>query len=160
MFDRELLDSLYRYCFTLVADENEAYDLLQSSIEKYLKVDAGEIENKRAYMKRIIRNQYIDECRKRAKVTEEEFDESVTYVDINTNSLEKIVATQYQVEAVWRKLNASEREIMYFWAVEGYTTNELAEFLDMSRGTLLSKIHRLRKRLEKNFDESCREGVI
>jgi len=48
---------------------------------------------------------------------------------------------------------------MYFWAVEGYTTDELAEFLDISRGTLLSKIHRLRKRLEYHLDESSRKGA-
>ncbi len=160
MFNNEQLNALYRYCFSLTADEHESYDLLQSSLEKFLKADLDAVDNNNAYMKRIIRNQYIDECRKKSKIDEEEFDETVTYVDMDTDALEKIVASQYQVEAVWRKLTSSEREIMYLWAVEGYTTNELAEFLDMSRGTLLSKIHRLRKRLEQQFDESSREGVL
>ena len=39
---------------------------------------------------------------------------------------------------------------MYLWAVEGYSTSELAEFLEMPRGTLLSKIHRLRIRVERH----------
>jgi RNA polymerase sigma-70 factor (ECF subfamily) len=157
MFDAIQLNSLYRYCFTLTGEEHESYDLLQSSIEKFLKADSDSIENKPAYIKKIIRNHYIDECRKYSKIEEEQYDETVTYVDMNTHSLEKIVASQYQVEAVWRQLTVSEREIMYFWAVEGYTTDELADFLEIPRGTLLSKIHRLRKRIELQFDESSRE---
>ncbi|MDW3096427.1 MAG: sigma-70 family RNA polymerase sigma factor [Gammaproteobacteria bacterium] len=157
MFNADQLNSLYRYCFSLTGEEHESYDLLQTGIEKFLNIDNGKVENKSAYIKRIIRNHYIDECRKRSKVDEEQFDETVTYVDMNTDSLEKIVASQYQLEAVWQQLTVSEREIMYFWAVEGYTTDELADFLELPRGTLLSKIHRLRKRLEKQFDESNRE---
>ena len=157
MFDAKQLNNLYRYCFSLTGEEHESYDLLQSSIEKFLKVDVDGVDNKPAYIKRIIRNHYIDECRKNSKIEEEQYDETVTYVDMNTNTLEKIVASQYQVEAVWQQLTVSEREIMYFWAVEGYTTDELAEFLEIPRGTLLSKIHRLRKRLEQHFDQSSRE---
>jgi len=157
MFDAEQLNSLYRYCFSLTGEEHESYDLLQSSIEKFLKADSKGVDNKIAYIKKIIRNHYIDLCRKHSKINEEQYDETVTYVDMNTNSLEKIIASQYQLEAVWRELTVLEREIMYFWAVEGYTTDELAEFLEMPRGTLLSKIHRLRKRLEVQFDKSSRE---
>ena len=159
-FDRQQLNSLYRYCFSLTADESQAYDLLHNSLEKFLTANVGQVENDFAYMKRVIRNQYIDENRKRSKYVLEEYDDAVTYLDMDTDALEKMVATQYQVEEVWRKLSVSEREIMYFWAIEGYTTDELARFLDMSRGTLLSKIHRLRKRLEQHFSVSSREGVL
>jgi len=157
MFDAKQLNNLYRYCFSLTGKEHDSYDLLQSSVEKFLKTDINNVDNKSAYIKKIIRNHYIDECRKNSKVDEEQYDETVIYVDMNTNSLEKIVASQYQVEAVWQQLTVSEREIMYFWAVEGYTADELAQFLEIPRGTLLSKIHRLRKRLELQFDESSRE---
>jgi len=159
MFSSEQLNSLYRYCFSLTANETQAYDLLQASLEKFLKANTSNIENRLAYAKRVIRNQYIDECRKLSKYQHEEFDDTITYLDMDTDSLEKIIATQYEVQQVWQKLTASEREIMYFWAVEGYTTDELAEFLDISRGTLLSKIHRLRKRLEYHLDESSRKGA-
>tara|TARA_R110002049_G_scaffold124479_1_gene279943 strand:- start:27200 stop:27682 length:483 start_codon:yes stop_codon:yes gene_type:complete len=157
MLDAEQLNCLYRYCFSLTGEKHESYDLLQSGIEKYIKADISSVDNKLAYIKKIIRNHYLDECRKNSKIKMEQYDETVTHVDMNTNSLENIVATQYQVEAVWKKLTVAEREIMYFWAVEGYTTDELAKFLDVPRGTLLSRIHRLRKRLEQQFDESNRD---
>ena len=160
MIDRDLLNKLYRYCFALAGNESDAYDLLQASVEKYLKKALVSIENENAYLKKIIRNQYIDEYRKQSRVEVEPFDDSVTYIDMDTTSMEHIVASQLQVESVWQQLTSNEREIMYFWAVEGYSTSELAEFLDMPRGTLLSKIHRLRARLENYFGESSREGVI
>lgn len=159
MFDRDLLNTLYRYCFTLTGDEHEGYDLLQASLEKFLKIDVSSITNKLAYMRQIIRNQYIDNCRKSSKIDQIQFDDTVTHVDMDISSLETIVANQHQVELIWQKLTSTEREIMYFWAIEGYTTSELSEILGISRGTLLSRIHRLRKRLELEFDDSCREDA-
>ncbi len=143
-----------------MADEHEAYDLLQSSIEKFLKVDSDKIENKRAYMRKTIRNQYIDQMRKQSKVNEEQFDETITYVDMDIHSLENLVADRIEIETIWQKLSYSEREILYFWAVEGYTTSELSELMDVSRGTLLSKIYRLRKRLENDIRHFDRNNVI
>lgn len=159
MFSATQLNGLYRYCFSLTADETQAYDLLQSSMEKFLMVDASKVDNQVAYIKKIIRNKHIDECRKNAKYEQEEYDDSVTYLDTDIDSLENIIASENQVEAVWKILTSSEREIMYYWAIEGYTTSELAVLLDVSRGTLLSRIHRLRKRLVHHFDDSSKEGV-
>ena len=143
-----------------MADEHKAYDLLQSSLEKLLKIESSAIENKQAYIRKTIRNQFIDIVRKQAKYNEEEFDEAVTYVDMDINSLENLVADKLDVEAIWQKLTPSEREIMYLWAVEGYTTNELSEMIGISRGTLLSKIYRLRKRLENDIGRFDRNDVI
>ena len=158
--DRNTLNNLYCYCFALAGNESEAYDLLQSSIEKFLRAETESISNKISFIKKIIRNHYIDEYRKQSRVSVEQFDEAVTYVDMDTKSMEKIIASQLQVESVWQELSFSEREILYFWAVEGYSTSELAEFLQIPRGTLLSKIHRLRIRLEEKFDDTYREDVV
>ena len=160
MLDRNLLNQLYRYCFALTGNESDAYDLLQSSIEKYLRAGTESVKNKIAFIKKIIRNQYIDEYRKQNRIDVEQYDEAVTYVDMDTRPMEQIVASQLQVESVWRELSSNEREIMYFWAVEGYSTSELAEFLEIPRGTLLSKIHRLRRRLEDIFNDTYREDVV
>lgn len=160
MFTREQLNSLYRYCYTLTADETQSYDLLQTCLERFIKKDTRNVINHIAYVKTIIRNQYIDEYRKQTNYPIEEFDDTVTYMDMDVDSLDKIIASQFQVEAVWKQLDLLEREIMYFWAVEGYTTEELAKLLDMPKGTLLSKIHRLRKRLEQHFQASSKAGEI
>ena len=160
MFSHDDLNSLYRYCISLVGDETQAYDLLQASLEKFLKSNVSNLSNTLAYMKKVIRNQHIDECRKNSKYEQEEYDDTVMYLNTDIRCLENIVASEYQVQAIWQKLTSSEREIMYFWAIEGYSTSELAELLDVSRGTLLSKIHRLKKRLEHCIDDSSKVGTL
>ena len=35
MFDKEMLQKLYRYSYSLTCDEHDAYDLLQTSLEKF-----------------------------------------------------------------------------------------------------------------------------
>ena len=108
MLDRQTLNRLYRYCFTLIGEESEAYDLLHASVEKYLRINIDTIENTEAYLKRIIRNTYIDQYRKREKYSEEEYDETVTYVDMDISSLENLIADQQQVEQVWKILSSAE----------------------------------------------------
>ena len=159
MFSRHDLNQLYRYSLSLIGNEQDAYDLLHASIEKYLKYNNAEIRNPIAYMKRIIRNQFIDTCRRRERVDEEVYDETVLYMNMDIESLDITVGNKLQMSEIWKSLNSSEREIMYLWAVEGYTTSELAEYLEVSRGTLLSKIHRLRKRITANYHDEYVEGV-
>jgi RNA polymerase sigma-70 factor (ECF subfamily) len=59
MFDQGELNQLYRFCYSLTVDETTAYDLLQNSLEKFLKSNT-EKENDLAFMYRIIRHQFID----------------------------------------------------------------------------------------------------
>ena len=159
MFSRQELNQLYRYSIALIENEQDAYDLLHTSIEKYLKSRNREISNPIAYMKRIIRNQFIDTCRRKEKFSEEEYDETILYMDMDMESLDVVVSDKIQINDIWKTLNSSEREIMYLWAVEGYSTSELAEYLEISRGTLLSKIHRLRKRVTTQYFNENEEGV-
>jgi RNA polymerase sigma-70 factor (ECF subfamily) len=61
--------------------------------------------------------------------------------------LEDIVIAEYEVEAIMAILEPLERELLYFWAVEGYTAQEIADWTDSPRGTVLSRIHRLRQKI-------------
>ena len=157
--DRELLNQLYRYCYSLVGNESDAYDLLHSAIEKYLRISPNTVQNKKAYLKKIIKNQFIDQFRKQRNINEEPFDEAVTYIDVDIESFENIQASRIELENIWSLLSADEREILYLWAVEGYSMTELSGYLQIPRGTLLSKVHRLRKRLEQHLESQCMEGA-
>ena len=44
-------------------------------------------------------------------------------------------------------LEPLERELLFFWAVEGCTAQEIADRTDSPRGTVLSRIHRLRQKI-------------
>lgn len=151
MFDRATLNKLYRFCFSLTLDEANAYDLLQNSLEKFLKSDTKK-ENTLAFMYRIIRHQFIDDYRKQNKLVSVPFEDQ-DYFDFDVKTLESVSIDEDLIEQVLTYLQPIEREILFYWAVEGYTTQQIADMLEIPKGTVLSKIYRMRQRINKQFNE-------
>lgn len=155
MIEQQQLNQLYRYCYALSLHRDNAYDLLQTALEKYLRHPARNKHQEMAYLRRIIRNQFIDNTRRDKRIGFESYDElgnSQQNVEndvlaIGTQGLENLLINEQQIEQIWLILDASEREIIFLWAVEGYTAAEIASELEIPRGTVLSKIHRLRKKV-------------
>ncbi len=148
--DQEQLNKLYRYGLSLSNNEDEAYDLLQSCLEKYLQQQGNNpIKAPLAYIRTMMRNQYIDLLRHRNKYIHAEWDsvadEMVSLVD--SNSLDDIMIRESELAFYWGKLTDAEREIVYLWAVEELTAAEMATIMSIPRGTVLSRIHRLKKKL-------------
>jgi RNA polymerase sigma-70 factor (ECF subfamily) len=72
---------------------------------------------------------------------------------LDESSLEDVVIASHDLESLWPTLEPIDREVLFFWAVEGYSMIEIADKLTISRGTLLSRIHRLRIRLTLQDDD-------
>ena len=151
MFDQHALQQLYRYCYTLCCNEHNAYDLLQTAMEKFISSN-HEVTNPSAYIKRIIHNQFIDDCRRQNIIPFESLEEENLPADFDTQTLETMVINEDMVEKVLDYLNPDEREIIYFWAIEGFSTAEISTQLDIPKGTILSKIYRMRKKLIEIFE--------
>ena len=66
------------------------------------------------------------------------------------------MVAQLDLEIIWKELNTVEREVLYYWAIEGMTAQEIADQIDVPRGTVLSRIYRIRKR----FDTKERNNEI
>ncbi len=169
MFNQQDLNRLYAYAMTLCHRQQDAYDLLQQSLELYLckKIIA---DNPSAYLRRIIRNQFIDLCRQRKRQpTHQPLDATQLesghghmdadidgytdrHIDSNTlamgtQCLEQLCIQQQQLEQIWQLLNSSEHELLYLWALLEMNAREIAEELQLPRGTVLARIHRLRKKI-------------
>ena len=151
MFDETMLQNLYRYSYSLTTNEHDAYDLLQGAIEKFIKIYPAP-EHSTAYIKKIIHNQFVDNYRRDMRIQFEPLDEALIPVDFDIKTLEHIVIDENLVEKMMRFLKPDEREIIYFWAVEGLSATQIAEQLDVPRGTVLSKIFRMRKKIIERFD--------
>ena len=156
MFDKATLQQLYRYCYSLTCNEHNAYDLLQSALEKFIKTNNTAL-NTNAYIKRIIHNQFVDDCRRQQIIAFEEIDEQSPPADFDTQTLESIVINDNMAAKVLQYLKPDEREIMYFWAIEGMSTAQVAEQLEIPKGTILSKIYRMREKLQKQFADGSDE---
>ena len=157
MLDKNLLNQLYRYAVSLTNNEDQAYDLLQSCIEKYLKANTDDIKTPIAYLKRMIRNEFIDQTRNNRfqyDVDSEVIDKINDEKALEEITLEDVFVQQSEVAALLGTMTPEERELLYLWAVEEYTFEEIAEMKQIPRGTLLSKLHRLKKRvqLQQNSD--------
>ena len=155
MFDRAALDRLFRYSFALTADEADAGDLLQDALERFLKSPVVKL-NPEAYIRTIIKNRFIDRFRQRQRFRVEPFEET-TYVDFDISTLEQTLINENELETVWRILDATEREILFYWALEDMSTSEIAKTMGKPRGTILSRIYRLRQKV-KQWAETGRAG--
>ncbi|MFN3202970.1 MAG: RNA polymerase sigma factor [Bradymonadia bacterium] len=157
-FDRPTLSRLFRYCYSLTGDDDAAYDLLHQSIERYLKAAKRQhIDAPVAYLRRIIRNRFIDDLRRARRLPEvslEELQESV--VDLSTTGLERQMVAAGDMAIIWRQLSPVEREALYLWAVEGRTASEIAEDCGVSRNTILSRLHRLRQKFKGWYSDEDR----
>ncbi|QQX80206.1 RNA polymerase sigma factor [Shewanella sp. KX20019] len=140
--DRELLQCLYRYCLCLTRHGAAAEDLLQTAIERWLKSGATPA-HPRAYLRTMIRNQFIDDCRRLKIVDFEPIDDHAPAL-LDETCLEEVTLQHDLIEYLFSQLNAAEREVLYLWAVEGYSAAEIASDLGQPRGTILSRLHRIK----------------
>lgn len=148
IFDRPVLNRLYRYGCTLCKNQDDAYDLVQYALEKFLQNPPGRKHtNDLAYVRTIMRNRFIDEYRRSSRFPEESYDDEST-VAMDESSLEDIVIAQADLEIVWEILDPFEREILYYWAVEEMTAQEISSQISVPRGTVLSRIYRVRKKIK------------
>lgn len=146
MFDANLLNRLYRYAYGLCGNEADAYDLLQSAVEKMLTTPRS-VSRPEAYVRKMIRNAFIDMQRRHASHPTVEFDETTSVADLDERALESVIISQRELAAVWPLMKPVEREILMLWAIDGLSLTRVAEELEMPRGTVLSTVHRMRRRL-------------
>ncbi len=146
MLDGAQLQRLYRYGFALTRDRDAAYDLLQDAVETGLrKAPRNSIATIR-YLQRIMRNRFIDQYRHDQRFPMVSLDDHMP-VSIDQRVLEDIVIAEQEIDNIMSLLDPLERELLYFWAVEGCTAQEIAERTDSPRGTVLSRIHRVRQKI-------------
>ena len=115
------------------------------------------LENPLAYIKSIIRNCYFDleRHRKVVSIVSIEADDAPIMDDyiglVDSDPMEDILINQQEVQQLLDSLNAQENELLYLWAVEEHTVEEISQIYEKPRGTMLSKLHRLKKRIREQL---------
>lgn len=148
MFSNEQLQQLFRYGCALTTDAQQAHDLLQDAIESCLRQPPHKQAAIMSYVRTIMRNRFIDNARHQQRFPQDTLEEEQIAIDMDVRMLEDIVIDEAELDNLWGLLDPLEREILFLWAVEEYSTTEIASQMDIPRGTILSRIHRLRKRLQ------------
>ena len=153
MLNKNELNQLYRYALSLSAHQESAYDLVQSAVERFLKKSPESVDKPLAYLKTIIRNLYFDQQRhkKVLPMISIESDEFSYIEPVDDNAMEDQLINQQEVQGLLKNLSTQENELLYLWAVEEHTVDEIARIYDKPRGTMLSKLHRLKKRIRERL---------
>lgn len=148
MLNKEDLNHLYQYACSLTQNDEQAYDLVHEAVIKLQKYNP---ENSIAYAKSIIKNLYFDQYKKNKRESSNQFDQ-IDEIG-STEDLEALVITRNSVNQILNNISPDERELLFEWAVEGKTVQEIADERETKLGTLLSKISRLRKKIMKMESE-------
>ncbi len=176
-FERDalpLLGQLYPAALRLTRNPSDAEDLVQ---ESYLRAYRGfsgfkQGTNLRAWMYRILTNTYINTYRKKQRepvtVADDDVEDWYLYQRLGESgveaSAETTVLDRIPDEDVQRALEAIPegfRLAVLLADVEGFSYKETAEILDIPMGTVMSRLHRGRRALEKALWEKVRErGLV
>ena len=170
------LDALYRTGLRMTRSEAEAEDLVQ---ETYIRAFRSRDQftpgtNLKAWLFRILTNTFINQYRRKAarpETTElDDVEESILYRhmrDVSPGSsspdperelIDKTLSSEVKeaLEALPEKFRTT-----LLLDVEGFSYKEIAEVLDIPIGTVMSRLHRGRKFLQKRLYDVARDrGIV
>ncbi|MGH2579729.1 MAG: sigma-70 family RNA polymerase sigma factor [Actinomycetota bacterium] len=176
-FEREvlpLLPNLYSAALRMTRNPADAEDLVQ---ETYLRAYRGfsgfeEGTNLRAWMYRILTNTFINSYRKKQRepvtVQEDDLDEWYLFDKLGESGVEPSAEAEVirsmpdeDVQKALEALPEGFRLAVLLADVEGFSYREIAEILGIPIGTVMSRLHRGRRALEKALWERVRErGLV
>lgn len=139
----ELLQIGFQYAYALTHHYHDAEDLVQAA---WLKLHQRYKEaTTKALFFTIIRNLYVDQYRRRQRIR---------FIALTSEHERSLVSgdtvredSKIAMDQMLAKLRDIEREALFLHVVEGYSANEIATLTGRPRGTVLSLIHRSRKKL-------------
>lgn len=145
----EKLPNLRRYALSLCRSGDQADDLVQTTVERALKARASFDPASRieAWLFRILRNAWIDIVRKnRVRGQELEYDQAPEIADTTSHQGDARLMVSSVMAAV-DLLPDGQREVLLLVSVEGLSYAEVAEILDVPKGTIMSRLCRARNAL-------------
>jgi RNA polymerase sigma-70 factor (ECF subfamily) len=140
----------YRFAQSLTHDSTRAEDLVQDAWFALLKAKGPWT---RAYLFTTIRNRFIDQWRRDKLVKTEPLEDhprdECGEATAPWSGDEHLVVENGTLDHALGRLRPEERAVLYLSAVEDCTAKQIAELLDLPRGTVLSMIHRGRQKLRR-----------
>ncbi|MEJ3590493.1 MULTISPECIES: sigma-70 family RNA polymerase sigma factor [Pseudomonas] len=145
---RELIPRLRRFALSLTRHASNADDLVQNCLERAL----GSVADKRpdgdlrAWLFTILYRQFVDNHRRSRRYAR--MLEFFTGRDDTQPSTERTVLAQSTLEA-FDQLATEQRALLLWVSVEGLSYKQVAEILDVSIGTVMSRLSRARNALRQ-----------
>lgn len=175
-FEKEIIphtSALFNYAMRITGDSDDADDLVQETLLKafrfFDKFEKG--TNSKAWLFRILKNSYINEYRRQVKEPNkvdyedvQNFYENIKATDIKTQHYEEDAFNNLlddNISNAITKLPEDFRTVIILSDIEGYTYEEIADFVDCPVGTVRSRLHRARKMLYAQlYDYAGKRGYV
>lgn len=167
------MNAVYNFALRLTGDEDDADDLVQETFMKafrfFDKFESG--TNCKAWLFRILKNSFINDYRKQTKEPGKvDYDDVQNFYE-NIKS-DEVESRHYELDAfsslldddvskAIAELPEDFRTVIILNDIEGFTYEEIADFVDIPVGTVRSRLHRARKMLYVQlFDYAKDRGFI
>jgi len=171
------MDQLYSHALRLTKNSSDAEDLVQETYLKGYRAFSSfkEGTNLRAWLFRILTNSFINNYRKKQRGFEEEdFDEiDDMYLHRRLGSIQNSTLGMSAEDMLFERLTEDEikdavenlptqyREVVLLADVQGFSYKEIAEILEIPNGTVMSRLHRGRTKLQKALLEfASKRGLL
>ncbi|HEX2961679.1 MAG TPA: sigma-70 family RNA polymerase sigma factor [Ignavibacteriales bacterium] len=171
-FEREALphmNALYNFALRMTGNSDDADDLVQETLLKafrfFDKFEKG--TNCKAWLFRILKNSYINDYRKHSKEPSkvdyediENFYENIKSSDVKSDHLVEDVFNNLlddDISSAISSLPEDFRTVIILSDIEGFTYEEIADFVDCPIGTVRSRLHRARKMLYVRLNKYAQE---
>lgn len=169
-----LLDQLYGGALRMTRNPQDAEDLVQETYLKAFKAFGSFTPgtNLKAWLYRIMTNTYINSYRKKQRrPLETSADEITDHQLYSSSSHDSTGLESAELEALKKmpnsrisdalnQLNEDYRMVVYYADVEGLAYKDIAEVMDIPLGTVMSRLHRGRKKLREMLKDVANEQGI
>lgn len=148
-FYQQYAGAVYRTALRVTGNPSDAEDVLQNVFIRFLngKVILDPRQSPKSYMQRSAVNASIDLLRRRATRPLPELEE-----ERDTHNIDSSPFLKELLRKALAKLPSNDAEIFVLCYLEGYTYEELAEQFGTERGTIASRLHRIKAALKKELN--------
>src|SRR5271169_1910666 len=157
------LDAAYNLARWLAGNDHDAQDVAQeASLRAFRFFGSFRGENARAWLLTIVRNTFYNWLQKNRppEIAGELDDEALMVEDVSVNAetINLRVADAEVVRRAIEELPVEFREIVVLREMEGFSYKEIADLSDVPIGTVMSRLARARKQLQKNLAGEFQTG--
>lgn len=148
------LAGMYHVALAITRDHAEAEDLVQDSlIRAYRALDSFDGTSPRPWLLTILRNTHVNRHRKRRPgllANPESIDD---HRDSGPGPEAQVLAAVFdsRVEAALQALPADQQTVIELVDVAGLSYHEAAEMIGVPVGTVMSRLHRARRRIKRKL---------